>query len=589
MPPDHGPAPREPDPAGTAEARERFLTAQGVDPRRVREPILASWRRSQGANVAADRVRLSYVRDPDLDTPLVRCALPILRNLREHLDGQPVSVILTDPRGVVLLRLTGDRTLERHLDAVQLAPGFSYAEEWVGTNGIGTALEVARPAQVFGHEHYAENLEDLACAAAPVRHPVTGRTLGALDLTCWRRDAGPLLVALVRATAEQIQAAVLAQEGAGEFALLREYLRACRRGAGAVLAFTSRTAMLNEAARRMLDPAGQAVVLDRAARLLASGRPGTATVDLPAGESARLHCRPVPVDGRPVGGVVHLGPAVPAAPVAARPASLPGVVGGGALWLRAAQQVDAAFEAGVWLAVTGEPGVGKLALLRAVQQRRLPRARLRVFDAAGPGRDWSAGLVEDLSDAATVVVLRHVDRLSPARAAALATLLRRRGTAGARLVAATLGDSTGPAGDLLALFPRTVEVPPLRHHMADLPDLVAFLLARLGTGGRLTCSPEAMQTLVRAPWPGNVEQVWQVLRAVVARRRAGVVAVEDLPPECWAVSRRVLSPLESMERDAIVAALRDTDGNKVRAAQALGMSRATIYRKIRGYGIVPPP
>ena len=65
----------------------------------------------------------------------------MLRHLRENVEGQPISVILTDPAGVVLARLTADHDLERHLDSVKLAPGFSYAEELVGTNGIGTALE----------------------------------------------------------------------------------------------------------------------------------------------------------------------------------------------------------------------------------------------------------------------------------------------------------------------------------------------------------------------------------------------------------------------------------------------------------------
>ena len=92
--------------------------------------------------------------------------------------------------------------------------------------------------------------------------------------------------------------------------------------------------------------------------------------------------------------------------------------------------------------------------------------------------------------------------------------------------------------------------------------------------------------LVRHSWPGNTEQLWQVLKQVVQRRRAGVIMPKDLPPECWTVSRRLLSPLESIERDAIVQSLQDHDGNKVRAAEALGMSRATIYRKIHEYGIV---
>ena len=90
------------------------------------------------------------------------------------LEGQPVSVILTGARGVVLRRLTADHDLERHLDSIQLAPGFSYAEEFAGTNGIGTALESGQAAHVSGHEHYAGQLADLACAAVPIRHPVSG-------------------------------------------------------------------------------------------------------------------------------------------------------------------------------------------------------------------------------------------------------------------------------------------------------------------------------------------------------------------------------------------------------------------------------
>ena len=54
------------------------------------------------------------------------------------------------------------------------------------------------------------------------------------------------------------------------------------------------------------------------------------------------------------------------------------------------------------------------------------------------------------------------------------------------------------------------------------------------------------------------------------------------------MSRRLLSPLESLERDAIVQTLLDHHGNKAKGAGSLGMSRATIYRKIRGYGLTVP-
>ena len=54
--------------------RLRFLTAEPVDPSTCASPILASWRRSRDLKVAADRIELAYLPDPDLDTPLTRSA-----------------------------------------------------------------------------------------------------------------------------------------------------------------------------------------------------------------------------------------------------------------------------------------------------------------------------------------------------------------------------------------------------------------------------------------------------------------------------------------------------------------------------------
>jgi sigma-54 dependent transcriptional regulator, acetoin dehydrogenase operon transcriptional activator AcoR len=581
-----------------AVARQRFLAAESVPSDQVRAAILASWWRSRQWKVAADRVKLDYVRDPDLETPLSHSALPVLRNLREHLEGQPISIILTDPAGVVLTRLVADHGLERHLDRVQLAPGFSYAEASVGTNGIGTALEGGRPMHVFGHEHYAEHLEDLACAAVPIHHPMSGKTVGAIDLTCWRRDAGPLLVSLAKTTADQIRQALLIDGGQREFELLQEYLRACRRTNGIVFAFNHETVMLNEYARLALDPGDQSVLLGHAAETLTGSHRGPVEVELPSGRTARMYSRPVRVGGRAAGGVVHVKLVEPP-PGQAAPAGvpgrliLPGLVGFGALWLRGCQQVDAVYESGQWLALRGEAGAGKLAVIRAVSLRRNPGGRLRILDAADADEpDWLDAVRRELADGDAALVIRHADQLGQRQVRALAAQLRpAAGRPDGAWVAVTLRqgrDSREPA-ELLRLFPGTAEVPPLRHHIEDLAELVPFFLARLCTDDRLSCSPEAMQLLMRASWPGNAEQLWQVLRRVAGQRRTGAILPEDLPPECRTVSRRLLSPLESMERDAIAQSLLDVQGNKVKAAKALGMSRATIYRKIHEYGIVIPP
>ena len=579
-----------------AEARERFLAAEPVDNHAVRKPILASWWRSRQWNVAADHIELDYLRDPDLESNLARTANPVLRHLHEQLDGQPISIILTDAAGLVLTRMTADHDLERHLDGVKLAPGFSYAEERVGTNGIGTALESGGPAHVFGHEHYAEHLEGLACAGVPIHDPVSGKTVGVIDLTCWRKNADPLLVSLVKSTADQITQALLAAGSSRDLRLLQEYVRACRRTGGIVLALGNDVVMLNDHARRVLDPADQSALIGHATEALARENPGAVTVDLPSGMVARLFCRRVSGNSTFPDGVVHVKLMAAAAPVPEVPAPrtamyLPGLVGSGVLWLRACREAEALYDAADWMTLEGESGVGKLSLARGVHQRRNPAAPFHVVDADGAAQDWLTKTRGELLDGSGMLVIRHADLLNAKQVHALSSALQEARTAKRHKelrVAMTLNRkrSATDLTRLLRFFQGTVELPPLRHHIEDLHELVPFFLARLSQQGRLTCSPEAMQLLLRHNWPGNTEQLWQVLKQVVQRRRAGVIMPRDLPPECWTVSRRLLSPLESIERDAIVQSLQDHDGNKVRAAEALGMSRATIYRKIHEYGIV---
>jgi transcriptional regulator of acetoin/glycerol metabolism len=341
------------------------------------------------------------------------------------------------------------------------------------------------------------------------------------------------------------------------------------------------------------------------------------TVDLPSGAVARMFCRPVGEfgmlaasdTGTLADGVVHVKLVAPARPpsaetIIARAAmALPGLVGSGAAWRRACRLAEASYERGEWLALEGEHGVGKLALVRAVHQRRNPAAPCHVLDAADAAHDhdWVAQVRAELLESTGMLVLRHVHLLNARQVRTLAGALQEARDAesatsaagttppGMR-VAVTLDRAAARAdlAGLLRLFPGSVDVPPLRHHSEDLRDLVPFFLGKLSQQGRVTCSTAAMQLLLRHTWPGNAAQLWQVLKQVVHRRRVGQIMPEDLPPECWTVSRRVLSPLESIERDAIVQSLLDHGGNKIRAARALGMSRATIYRRIREFGIVTP-
>ncbi|WP_103349083.1 sigma-54-dependent Fis family transcriptional regulator [Amycolatopsis sp. CA-128772] len=580
-----------------ARTRVRFLTAEAVPAGTVRPTILSSWRRSREFQVEADRIDPLYLGDQNLDIPLMRGAEPVLHKLGEQFEGQPISLILTDASGVVLTQQTGDADLARHLERVELVPGFSYGEQSVGTNGIGTALEDGRPTTVFGHEHYAEHLENLACAGVPIHHPISGKKVGAVDLTCWYQDAGGLLVALARSTAEQIRQALLRHSDLREMMLFQAYLQTCRRWTGIVLAFNEDIVMMNDRARQLLDPADQSVLLGHATEALAEGRRAPATLALSSGLRVRVFCRRVAGrrESETAGGVLSVklieAEETLAVPTPMLPMYLPGVVGSAPLWLRCGHELDSGHQRGEWVALEGEPGTGKLTLAKGLHQRHHPAARLLTVDAA-LGEDWDALRREHAEAPIRTLVIRHVERLAAPAANALALVLRQlREAPDAPWVVGTLVPEaeTEPAlAELLKSFPRTVRVPPLRHHVEDLAELVPLVLSKLGYGGRLTCSAAALHLLMRAEWPGNTGQLHQVLRKVAQRRRAGTIRPGDLPAEFHAVTRRPLNRFESIERDAIVRCLEDADGNKVRAAKLLGISRATIYRKIHEYGIVPP-
>lgn len=589
--------PASPESGQLASARNAFLTDDGVDPGVVRPPILASWTRSRQWDVDSGHLELPYESETYRESLLLRVAKPILEEVADQLATEPMSVILCDDDGVVLQRRTGDSTLDRHLDSIWLAPGFSYAERYVGTNGIGTALEGRGPAQVFGHEHFVENLEDLACAGEPIRHPVSGKLMGVLDLTCWRRDSSAMMMAVASSVARRVEETMLRQSGRRELALLHDYLTACHRNRGAVLAVSDDLLMMNDQARELLDPGDQTPLLAEATEALNSGRRHQLVIDLPSGATARVQCRPTWSDGGVKGGVLQVqvlatDPAPRRGHGMASPAALPAAVGSGALWVKCCQAVDRHFGSREWLVLEGEAGSGKATLARATHQMRTPAAHLRLLDARDVSTDWLAEVSAELEGDGGTLVITHIDQLDTVGVRALAERLeplRESPEVERPWVVATMDRGrAGGLAELLDCFPRTVEVPPLRHHVEDVAELVPYFIARLTRGADLRCSREAMRVLMRNRWPGNAEQLYQVLRKIVAKRRTGVIEVRDLPAETRASTRRVLTPLEAIECDAIVDALLDTDGNKAEAARLLGMSRATIYRKVRGYGISMP-
>jgi signal transduction histidine kinase len=274
--------------AGVRRARERFLTAGWLGEDTPRPAVLDSWRRSRALGVQPDRFDLPFVREPNADSPLTTAAAPVLDRITDDLSAQQVSVILSSADGLVIQRVASDSTIMNALDTVRLAPGYSYAEEFVGTNGIGTALETGRPTFIRGDEHYVGTLGRLACAGAPIRDPITGRIIGVVDLTCWAGQSDPLLFALAKSAGSQIEDRMTALAHESETALLAAYLEQARQFPLGVLAIGGDVVLMNPHLRQTLDANDQIALLEHASEALPSTVTGSVLAVLPSGTAVKI-------------------------------------------------------------------------------------------------------------------------------------------------------------------------------------------------------------------------------------------------------------------------------------------------------------
>ena len=138
----------------------------------------------------------------------------------------------------------------------------------------------------------------------------------------------------------------------------------------------------------------------------------------------------------------------------------------------------------------------------------------------------------------------------------------------------------------LAVFP--IEIPPLRARAEDLESLSTALLEQMGFA-HLKILPSTITALSRHGWPGNVRELRNVLLRAAHNITGRTIPPESLPSEL-AETNEVDGPQKSgsikdNEQDLIREALKRTRGKIAQAANQLGIHRATLYRKMRRYGI----
>jgi DNA-binding NtrC family response regulator len=141
----------------------------------------------------------------------------------------------------------------------------------------------------------------------------------------------------------------------------------------------------------------------------------------------------------------------------------------------------------------------------------------------------------------------------------------------------------------------TLEIPPLRDRKEDIPLLVEYFLEELSRAGgkELRVSGEVLNVLLSHHWPGNVRELKNTVSYAASLAGGNTIEAADLPPSLLPTdaagrpSRSPAASLADVERLMIASTLRQCGNNKRRAAQALNISRNTLYNKLKKYGFTP--
>ncbi|MCX5365665.1 regulator [Streptomyces sp. NBC_00124] len=550
--------------ASLRRARELFLRGHQL-PDGVPEEVVAAWKRARFFGVRHD-VRESAPPVSPTESPLLAAARPVLERIAPTLDSGQTTLVLTDDR-LRVLWATGSAPDHPHHDL---------SEQAVGHNSAALALHTRRRAEVHGPEHFLDLWQDVSGVSVPVREPETGRLLGTVTVSCGLcAECGPHPGAPVaEAAVIAVEAELLSRSRAAERVLLDAYLRAAGQQGRAVVALDGRNRFVSEAAGQVLSPEELEALEQRVVALV---REGTETrIRLSDGPGSVATVTLVPHQGSVIGAVAVLDPAGHTI-MSATSRTAVGLAGRSLPWRHAVGRAVELAASPEPLLIVGERGSGKTSLAR-----ELVTDPVTVDAAEGElGAD-----LEELVMGRPLLV-RHVERLAPSDTATLNSLLDTHPGL-PLLVTYTPGAAPGPCLQRLldTLAARSVTLPALRER----PDDIRQLLTSLAPGPTpghppLTWTLDALRALERHPWPGNITELAHLVRALTeGRRSTGPVRRTELPdPVREGPAPRPLTPMERAERAAILEALRLNGGNKARTAAALGIGRATLYRKLRGY------
>lgn len=557
-----------------------------------------------------ERLQRWLARHAHLVATACREVLPYYENI---LGNSSCLIRLADGQGRLLKRW-GEQRLAEPPGCAGFEPGACWAERHVGTNAIGTALACGQAVHIEHDEHFLKANRFMSGSASPI-FDEQRCIVGVLDVSSDSYLPPSHTLGMVRMMSQSVENRLIRDACADRHALLT---------------FNTGPSNLDSpwAGLLALDAHGRVVAANRRAdSLLAQALPGTsverlfkqplaalldhgngATFTLVAAGRNRFQCRlQLPAQGLPAS-IATGSPALPA--TALDPAVAKALKVGKRL-----------LDKDVGLLICGETGAGKEWLVRALHQAserhhcplvavncaaipmELVESELFGYERGaftGARATGNIGLVRKAHTG--ILLLDEIADMPLATQARLLRVLQERAIQplGAgdpvpvdiRVICATHQDLRQRVNsghfrqDLYyRIAGATLNMPPLRQR-SDKLELIQALLAPLHTPGepQRPLSPAALKVLLRHPWPGNIRQLQSVLTVAHALAEGPHIEVCDLPEafldELQGLPAALSAPAATLDLGEL---LRDSDGNISQLARRLGVSRNTLYKRLRAH------
>lgn len=624
-----------PNHAQLLDARREFLSRGVVENGKLPQEIARSWQRclDNGMEVGS-QVRTEILTRQELllkqeaNHLLLAQARPEMDSLNEQISHTRSVIVLTDHEGFILDSRGNSEFLDDS-QRIALIPGSSWQESLRGTNAIGTALVERTAMTVQGAEHFLDRNHVLGCSAVPIFN-AHNQVMGTLDVSTDAKLPQQHTLALVRMSAQMIENRLFTASHAGEYSLhfhsRPEFIGTLWEGI-AIFNAEHRLVAINRSGQFQLALAHDHLAglnfTDLFASLPQQHFQGAQSVIFPLQTSqqariyARMELRQVQAKEQPAHN------SRPASRTCA--ASLQMLNTGDSRVAQVITQVERVLDLDIPILIEGETGAGKELFARAIHEASqrskgpwiavncaalpegLIEAELFGYEEGaftGARRKGSPGKLEQ-ADGGTLFLDEIGDMPLSLQARLLRVLQERSVT--------PLGSSKSKPVDFVLLsatnqklrekvetgeFRRdlyyrlnglTVSLPALRQR-EDLRTLVETILQTENASGKVI-TEEVMALFESHPWPGNMRQLHNVLRTALALSGPDAISLLHLTGDFLAdldarQDERGNESLTSLTAEAVKAAVQAHAGNVSAAARQLGISRNTLYRRMRDMNLI---